>query len=153
MSTALKHHTLPSNCRSCNEPTEALILAAGPRPGERVVVIGPGSLGHLLGLARIDCAGAAAFRSVSACRREPERADVVWLTGIEAIDADLAKTIDHLDTPRIVAIELTHDGLKAGMAGILAELRVKGLADQAVIAAGGRTLVVASRPTWLRRVI
>ena len=67
--------------------------------------------------------------------------------------AELADDVDHLESPRIVAIELTRDNAKAGLASILGQLRAKGLADQAISKAGGRTLVVASRPAWLRRVI
>jgi len=153
MSTALKmpHPSLPSTIPPSR--TQVLIAATAIRPNDRVVVIGQGSLDHLLGLAGTGCQSAAAFRSLSHCRGEEETADVVWLTGIEAITADVTAIVDHLNTPRIVAIELTGAGVTARLPAILAQLRAKGLADQAVSHAGGRMLVVASRPAWLRRVI
>ncbi len=152
MSTALKLPASPSHPATPSR-TQVLIAATAIRPHDRVVAIGEGSLDHLLGLAGTGCRNAAAFRSLSHCRGEEEAADVVWLTGIAAIDADVAAVVDHLDTPRVVAIELTRDCAKARLPAMLAQLRAKGLVDQAVSHAGERTLVVASRPAWLRRVI
>ncbi|MFD2232683.1 hypothetical protein [Phaeospirillum tilakii] len=153
MSTALKLQPslpadVPTPCR-----TQILLAATAVRASDRVVVIGPGSFDLLLGLARNGCKSATTLRSPARCRSEVSAADVVCFTGIEAIDADLATAIDHLETPRIVTIQLTRDSAKAGLASILDQLRAKGFADQAITQAGGRTLVVASRPAWLRRVI
>lgn len=153
MSTALKlqpssHPALTASCR-----TQSLLAATAVRASDRVVVIGQGSFDLLLGLARNGCKSAIALRSTTRCRNEASAADVIWFTGVEASDADLAAAIDHLETPRIVAIELRREGAKAGLAPILGLLRAKGLADQAISKAGGRTLVVATRPTWLRRVV
>ena len=153
MSTALKLQ--PSSRPAITAPcrTQILLAATAVRASDRVVVIGQGSFDLLLGLARNGCKSAIALRSTSRCRSEARAADVIWFTGIEVIDADLAAAVDHLETPRIVAMELTRDSAKAGLASILGQLRAKGLVDQAVSKAGGRTLVVASRPAWLRRVI
>jgi len=153
MSTALQSQPPSSSPAVLPIRTQALIAATAIRSGDRVVVIGQDGLDHLLGLARTGCRSASAFRSHTLSRGEEEGADVVWLTGIDAIDSDIDAIIDHLDTPRIVAIELTHDGAKARLPAVLGQLRAKGLVDQAVTRAGGRTVVVASRPAWLRRVI
>jgi hypothetical protein len=117
------------------------------------VVIGQGSFDHLLGLARFGCKSAVALLSSAQCLSEANAADVVWFTGIETISSDLATVIDHLVMPRTVAIELAQGNAKAGLPSILGQLRAKGLVDQAVSKAGGRVLVVASRPAWLRRVL
>ena len=153
MSTALKLQlsSLPALTTPCS--AQILLAATAVRTNDRVVVIGQGSFDLLLGLARNGCKSAIALRSTARCRSEASAADVIWFTGVEAIDADLAAAVDHLETPRIVAIDLTRESAKAGLASILGQLRAKGLADQAVSKAGGRTLVVASRPAWLRRVI
>lgn len=153
MSTALKLQ--PSSPSSVATPcrTQVLLAATAIRPNDRVMVIGQGSLDHLLGLAGAGCRSAVAFRSQEHCRGEEETADVVWLTGVATIDIDIATIVDHLAMPRIVAIELTQDCAKARLPTLLGQLRAKGLVDHAVSKAGGRTLVVASRPAWLRRVI
>ncbi|CCG40658.1 hypothetical protein [Magnetospirillum molischianum] len=133
--------------------TEALIAATSVSSGDRVVVIGRGALEHLLGLARFGCKCAGAFRSPSACRGDEESADVVWFTGVDAIDADIEAIIDHLDTPRAVAIELNQADIWGGTASIVGRLRAKGFIDHTVAIADGHPLVVAVRPVWLRRVI
>lgn len=153
MSTALKLQPSSPSPNATQSRIQALIAAAPLRATDRVAVIGQGSFDLLLGLAGNGCMSAVAVRSPSRCRNEAGAADVIWFTGIEVIDADLAAAVDHLETPRVVAIELTRDNAKVGLASILGQLRAKGLADQAVVKAGGRTLVAASRPTWLRRVI
>ena len=153
MSTALKLQPSSLPAITTSGRAQILLAATAVRSSDRVVVIGQGSFDLLLGLARNGCKSAIALRSTARCRTEAGAADVIWFTGIEVIDADLAAAVDHLESPRIVAIELTRDNAKAGLASILGQLRAKGLADQAISKAGGRTLVVASRPAWLRRVI
>lgn len=134
--------------------TEDLIAATSVRRGDKVVVIGRGALDHLLGLARSGCKSAAAFRSPSACRGDQDGADVVWFTGVDAIDATIETIIDHLDTPRAVAIELSQaDDLRGGATAIVGRLRAKGFIDHTLAITNGHPLVVAVRPFWLRRVI
>jgi len=153
MSTALKlhPHSFPSSPVQCS--TQGLLAATAIRADDRVVVIGPGAFDHLPGLARSGCKRAVALRSASFGRREMGAADVIWFTGVETIGADLHAAIEHLETSRIVVMELARDGAKAGLAPFLGQLRAKGLADQSLVKSGGRTLMVASRPAWLRRVI
>ncbi len=153
MSTALKLQPASISPSATENRIQALIAVAPIRATDRVAVIGQGSFDLLLGLAGNGCMGAVALRSPSRCRNEISAADVVWFTGIEAIGSEIAAAIDHLESPRIVVIELSRDSAKFGLASILGQLRAKGLADQAISDAGGHTLVVASRPAWLRRVI
>jgi len=153
MSTALKlkPSSLPSTPVQCG--TQSLLAATAIRADDRVAVIGPGAFDHLPGLARSGCKRAVALRSASFGRREMGAADVIWFTGVETIGADLHAAIEYLETSRIVVMELARDGAKAGLALFLGQLRAKGLADQTVSKAAGRTLMVASRPAWLRCVI
>jgi len=134
-------------------PTEALIAATSVSQGDRVVVIGRGAFDHLLGLVRYGCTHAAAFRSLSACRGEEESADVVWFTGVDAIDADIEAIIDQLDTPRAVAIELSRADIRGEASSIVGRLRPKGFIEGTAAGADGHPLRVAVRPAWLRRVI
>jgi hypothetical protein len=153
MSTALiqQPSSISRAATACR--TQILIDATAVGADDRVLVIGPSSLDHLLGLFRTGCKSAAAVRSHALCPGEGEESDVVWLTGVASIDAEVIGMIDHLDTPRVVAIELTRDCAKARLPAMLQLLRTKGLVDQAVSKADGRTMVVASRPAWLKRVI
>lgn len=153
MSTALKLQPSSSAPVTMHCRIQTLLAAAAIRADDRVAVIGPGAFDLLLGLSRSGCAGAVAMRSPALCRSEASTADVVWFTGLESIGPEITAAIEHLETPRMVAFELTRDSAKAGLASILGQLRAKGLADQAISKAGGRTLVVASRPAWLRQIL
>ncbi len=133
--------------------TQFLMTASAVGSDERVLVIGPNAFDHLMGLARNGCKSASAARRAALCRGEEDGADVIWLTGIDRIDADLTATVGHLDAPRIVVLELTRDCAKARLPNLLGTLRNKGLADQSIRKCGGCTVVVATRPAWLRRVI
>ncbi|OAN51331.1 hypothetical protein A6A04_16270 [Paramagnetospirillum marisnigri] len=153
MSTALKLHASSLSPSATQNRIQALIAAAPIRATDRVAIIGQGSFDLLLGLAGKGGMSAVALRSPSRCRTEAGAADVIWFTGLETIGSEIAAAIDYLESPRIVVIELTRDNARSGLASILGQLRAKGLADQAISNAGGRALVVASRPAWLRRVI
>jgi len=154
MSGLLPQHRTSSIDQSITWLTDALIAASSLRRGDKVVVIGRGALGHLLALARTTCKSAAAFSSPLACRSDQATADIVWFTGIDASDTTIDATIDHLDTPRVVAVELHHpDDLHGGATAIVARLRAKGFIDHTLIVSAGRPVLVAVRPVWLRRVI
>ena len=153
MLTALKLQPPSPSPVAIPRRNQALLAATPIRAKDRVVVVGQGAFDLLLDLAQDGCTSAVAVRSPSHCRSAASVADVIWFTGLETIGPDIEIAISHLETPRTVAIELTRDSAKVGLAAILELLRAKGLADQSVGKAGGRTLVVASRPAWLRRVI
>lgn len=153
MSTALKLQPSSPAPVAMHCRIQTLLAAAAIRADDRVAVIGHGSFDLLLGLSRSGCAGAVAVRSPALCRGEAGNANAVWFTGLESIGPEVSAAIDHLDSPRMVAIELTRDSAKAGLACVLGQLRAKGLADQSIRKAGERTLVVASRPAWLRQIL
>ena len=153
MSIALNLQTVPSSAHNTLCRTQFLIDATDIRPDDRVVVIGQGSLDYLLGLARSGCRSAVAIRSQALCRFEEVSAEVIWFTGVVSFDADFNSIFDHIEVPRVVAIELMQDCTKARLSAILGQLRSKGLVDQSITKVAGRTVMVTSRPTWLRRVI
>ncbi|HIJ62556.1 MAG TPA: hypothetical protein HPQ04_07690 [Rhodospirillaceae bacterium] len=153
MSIALNLQTVATSAHNTLCRTQFMIDATDIRPDDRVVVIGQGSLEYLLGLVRAGCRSAVAIRSQALCRFEEVTADVIWFTGVVAFDADFTSTFDHREVPRVVAIELMQDCTKARLSEILGQLRSRGLVDQSVRKVAGRTVMVASRPTWLRRVI
>ncbi len=152
MSIALKQDVASISHLASPHRTQALIAASNIQPDDRVMVIGRAAVDHLLVLARTGCRTATAIRSHKLCRAG-EPADVVWLTDVAAIDAETAAAIDSLDSPRVVAIDLTRDCAKAALLTVTEQLRAKGLVDQAIHKVAGRTVVVAARPAWLRRVI
>jgi hypothetical protein len=152
MPTALKQEPPSTSFTATTGSTEFLLAASAVRSDDRVVVAGQRSFDHLLGLVRSGCNSAATVRSHT-LRRGEDDADVIWFTGVGSIDAEISASVERLDTPRVVAFELTQDNAKVGLPSVLGRLRAKGLVDQSVVKAGGRTIVVASRPAWLQRVI
>lgn len=133
--------------------TQFLIDVTGTQPDDRVMVIGRNSFDHLLGLVRGGCNNAVALRPQSFCHSAEMATEVVWLTGVTFIDAGLNAIVNHLGSPRVVAIELARGVRISCLTDILARLRAQGLVDQVVRGVDERTVVVASRPTWLRQIV
>ena len=153
MSTALKQQSSAISRAPTPDITRLLIADSAIGSDDRVVVVGQGSIDHLIGLVRTGCKSAATL-SPHALGHTEDAADVVWLTGVDSVDDDLAATVAGLGTPRVVAIEFTRDG--ANLSALLGQLRAKGLVNQTVHRTGGAAggmVVTATRPAWLRRVI
>jgi len=130
---------------------DVLVAASGIVARDRVVVVGHKTLDHLLALVRIGCWNAAAIRPEAAAHLI-EAADVVWVTDVAGND-ELETIIHGVAAPRIVAFELPGDGAKGDLRRLLGKLRAKGLVETSIYHAADGSVIVTTRPTWLRCVI
>ena len=132
--------------------TGLLIAASRIQPGERVKVVGRDAASHVVGLARSGCSSATGVHP-DALFFQREAADVVWLTGIDDVEARMTAALRNIGTPRVVAIELLASSEAARLSPFIRQLITKGLVACATHKTADSLIFVASRPAWLRKVI
>jgi len=106
------------------DPVGLLIHRSQLRPEDRVLVVGPSILGHILALAG-RCAGVTGMRS-SRFVPPGEMREVVWFTDVADPDNEVISVLKSLGTPRLIIIELVNPALPQMPAATLDKLNKPG---------------------------
>lgn len=133
-------------------PTTTLLRAAGICDSDHVVVIGRGTLDHLIALNRLNCRAVTVLHPDRALPGI-DKADVIWVAGGVRADLKLLPKIQAAQGVRTVVIELAGIGAGNRLPVLLEELRFEGFVHVVCHGTADRRAVMASRPDWLRRVV
>lgn len=120
-----------------------LIRYSRLRPEDRVLVVGPFILGHILALAG-RCAGVTGMRS-SRFVRPGETREVVWFTDVADIDNEVTPVLRSLGIPRQIIIELIKPGLPEERSATLAKLNETGFQFRQTCSLCDRVVLVGHR--------
>jgi hypothetical protein len=145
------HHHIPVS-PVASSTFEVLNDISAIGPDDHVAIIGHHTLDSLLGLVRNGCSNVAAARPDYPCHLA-ETADIVWITDVPAFDAEIVAIIRGLAAARVVAVTVAHGQATDRLPGLFDLLRAKGLTTVTTHAVTGGTVIVASRPAWLRQII
>jgi hypothetical protein len=143
----------PSHAFDGATQTANILQTAGIRDGDHVVVIGRKTLDHLIGLTRRNCRSVTAIHPT---RSFPsfDKVDVIWVTvGVKA-DLSLLPLIQNVQGLRTIVIELANIGAGSQLSLLLEKLRFMGFVQ--VVSHGTadrKTVMMVSRPDWLRRIV
>lgn len=137
----------PAPSRAAVEPFDPsvglLIRCCQLRPEDRVLVVGPFILGHILALAG-RCAGVTGMRS-SRFVRPGETREIVWFTDVADPDNEVISVLKSLGTPRLIIIELIAPALPQVPAAILDKLEKTGFLFQRHYRLRDRVVLVGHR--------
>jgi len=120
-----------------------LIRYSQLRPEDRVLVVGPSILGHILALAG-RCAGVTGMRS-SRFVRPGETREVVWFTDVANVDDEVIPVLKSLGSPRLIIIELVNPALSGERATILGKLNKTGFQFRESYSPHDRVVLVGHR--------
>lgn len=132
-------------------PTRVLHIA-GIRATDQVIVVGRRTLEHMLACHRHECRAVIAIHPDRPMPAIPA-ADAIWLADGTTVTPKMMAVIQGARNLRTVVVETTGSGTRHRLPQLLDDLRFEGFVQVAAYEVGGRHLVVAARPDWLRRIV
>jgi hypothetical protein len=114
------------------------------------MVIGRHLAEHLVALVRAGCRSATGVDPSSLTLRR-ERANVVWLAGLDEVTPLVESALAKMDAARLVAIELAETISLTRLKPLMRKLRDLGLVSQAFHHVAGRVVVTAQKPDLVRQ--